>query len=106
MGQSSGGCRVGVGTGATAAARTDHNLQTQVGSWAATSGTASWTSATGLVQFAGSVLLMAGATVLMFHDIFSGVVIAAGKYAHVAYTLACGPISLFQATQHSLARAP
>ena len=99
-------CSVGVGTGATAAARTDYNLQTQAGSWTALGGGSAWTSAAGNVTFAGSVFLSAGATVtesgvivdwngtdnvsrrvLIFHDVFSGVAIAAGKYAHVAYTI-------------------
>ena len=97
---------VGVGHGTTAAARTDYNLQSQDGSWTALSGNAVWTSATGKVTFAGSVLLAAGADVteaglevnlssttytlgsfLFLHDIFSVVTIAAGKYAHVAYEL-------------------
>jgi hypothetical protein len=100
------GCRVGVGTGASAAARTDYNLQTQVGSWTALSGNAVWTSATGKVTFAGSVLLASEANVteaglevilsnqagvaknfLFLHDVFGAVPIAAGKYAHVAYEL-------------------
>jgi len=100
------GCRVGVGTGTTAAARTDYNLQTQVGSWTALSGNAVWTSATGKVTFSGSVLLASGADVteaglevilrdtgslarnfLFLHDVFSAVPIAAGKYAHCAYEL-------------------
>jgi len=100
------GCLVGVGTGALAAARTDYNLQTQVGSWTALSGNAVWTSATGKVTFAGSVLIAAGADIteaglevilndtggtvrnfLFLHDVFGAVPIAAGKYAHVAYEL-------------------
>lgn len=100
------GVRIGVGTGSSAAARTDYNLQTQVGSWTPISGNATYTSATGQVTLAGSILLSSAYTVteagltidgndisgarrqvLMFHDVFAGVSIAAGKYAHVAYTL-------------------
>lgn len=109
--QSQNGWLVGVGNpvSPTAPARPNYNLQTQVGSWTPLSGNSTWTTGTGQITFAGSVLLAAGATVteagavcqmelgdysgagygqyLMFHDTFSGVVIAAGKYAHVAYTL-------------------
>jgi len=100
------GCLVGVGHGTTAAARTDYNLQSQDGAWTALSGNATWTSATGKITFAGSVLLASGADVteaglevilastapaacnfLFLHDVFSVVTIAAGKYAHVAYEL-------------------
>jgi len=67
---------------------------------------ATWTSGDGTAKFASSVLLYAGATltesgatidlgdaganarqILMFHNIYNGVVIGAVKYAHVAYTM-------------------
>ena len=103
------GTRVGVGVGGgSGPARSDYNLASGAGSWTALSGNAQWTSGTGQVTFAGSVLMssnlstnvteagmtidghdMGGTTrqVMMFHDVFSGVQIASGKYAHVAYTL-------------------
>lgn len=100
------GGRIGVGTGAVAPARTDYTLGTQVGSWTAFSADGVWTSAAGTITFAASVLIAAGATVtesgviwhyrdstgtrrdiLVIRDTFAGVAIAAGKYAHVAYTL-------------------
>jgi hypothetical protein len=108
IGATQRGLRIGVGIGTTPAARTNYNLETQVGSWAATSGNPTWTSATGQLSFAGSVLLADGATVteagaaingtyitnstnpyqiMMFHDVFDGVEIAVGKYAHVVGTL-------------------
>lgn len=102
------GWLVGVGNNVspTAPARTDYNLQTQVGSWSPISAPGIWTSAAGTVTFTGSVLLAGGATVteagveailergdgtatatyLMFHDTFTGVPVAAGKYAHAAFT--------------------
>jgi hypothetical protein len=100
------GCLIGVGTGTTPAARGDPNLETQVGSWTPLGGNSTWTSGAGTVTFAGSVLIAGGATVteagleiilrdtgnvirnvLFLHDVFDGVPVGVGKYAHVAYTL-------------------
>ncbi len=100
------GIRVGVGTGVTPAARTDTNLQAIAGALTPTTGaTGTWTSAAGIVQVVGSVSLTAGATVteaglfldcddtagvlrtiMLLHDVFTGVVIAPLKFAHVVYT--------------------
>jgi hypothetical protein len=99
------GTRVGVGNPdpATAPTRGDYNLQSQIGSWTSIGTYGSWTSATGKVQFAGSVLLDDGGTVteagvltrfrltaapsyadfLLLRDTFEGVEIPPGKYAHV-----------------------
>jgi hypothetical protein len=101
------GCLVGVGAGTTTEQRSDYNLETQVGSWTPLSGDAAWTSAAGTVTFAGSVLIAGGATIteagliaymeqsnqtgpypfMLLHDMFDGVPIIAGKYAHLAYTI-------------------
>lgn len=100
------GLKVEVGTGATAPARTDYALQTPAGTATALSGNATWTSAAGTISLAGDVLMEALTTLyeaglqalwntdaayirtfLLFHDTFGPVVIAAGKYAHVAYII-------------------
>jgi len=98
------GTRIGVGSSSQAAARTDYNLITQLGSWAST-GDGVWTSATGKITFSGSVYLSEGGTVrevgflgyfqysggiggfLLFRDVISDVAIGAGKYAFVQYTI-------------------
>jgi len=99
------GTEVGVGSSSQAAARTDRNLVSQLGSRSNTS-SGVWTSATGLITFSGSVLLSAGGTVreagffaswrdsgdtvrvfMLFRDVISDVVISAGKYAFVQYTI-------------------
>jgi len=100
-----GGTRIGVGSSSTPAARTDYNLGAILGSLANTTDGV-WTSSTGQITFSGSVYLVSGGTVretgflsrwadgaptyydfMLFHDIVSDVVISAGKYAFVQYTI-------------------
>lgn len=102
------GVRVGVGTVDTGLARTNVTLAGQVGSWTASAADALWTSATGKITFAGDVLIAAGATVkeaaiivkyrdsggtfrdiAFLRDVFAGVDITAGHYAHCDYEIAC-----------------
>jgi len=96
---------VGVGSSNQTPVRSDYNLISQLGSLAVvTDGV--WTSATGKITFSGSVYLSAGGTVrevgffayyfdsgaayrtfMLFRDVISDVVIGAGKYAFVQYTI-------------------
>ena len=99
------GTRVGVGSSNQAAARTDYNLISQLGSLAETND-GLWDSGAGTITFVGSVYLSAGGTVretgffgywyegtgsrytfMLFRDVISDVVIGAGKYAHIQYTI-------------------
>jgi len=100
------GTKVGVGSSSQSPARTDYNLISQLGTLENTSDGV-WTSADGKIVFTGSILLSAGGTVrevgffgywyyvsalgtfMLFRDTISDVVIAAGKYAHVEYTIQC-----------------
>jgi len=99
------GTKIGVGSSGTAAARTDYNLGAILGSLENTTDGV-WTSSSGQVTLSGSVFLSAGGTVretgffgrwkdtgdvyrdiMLFHDVVSDVIIGAGKYAFVQYTI-------------------
>lgn len=103
------GFNIGVGTGVTAANRTDTNLESPVGTWQTAGGItqAQWLPTSGVLKFSGVVFIPTNTAItecglalklwfgagttdywfLMSRDVFSAINIAGGNYASVTYTI-------------------